>query len=239
MIMEIVCWLWRPEAVYRSQFEPKHVNILRRMVARNYPHPHRFSCITDQTEGFDPEVNVIPIWKDHGERQSLYGPGTPACYRRLKAFSKEMKQLLGERFISIDLDVVITGDISDILHRKEDFVIWGATMRKTPYNGSLWMMTAGAREKVWTGFNDNPEKAISRARGAGFYGSDQAWMCYSLGPKEATWNESHGVYSYRMHVKNNGGKMPNNARIVFFEGHYDPWNPVTQAQCPWIADHYK
>lgn len=238
-MMQIVCWLWRPEKAYRSQFGPEHVNMLRRMIERHYPHPHRFNCITDQTEGFDPEVRVLPLWDDHGKRESIYGPGTPSCYRRLRAFSSEMKELLGERFLSIDLDVVITGDVTPIFHRKEDFVIWGATARRTPYNGSMWMMNSGCREKVWTRFNENPEKAVVRARGAGFYGSDQAWMCYALGPQEAKWTEHDGVYSYRMHVKPKAGAMPKDARIVFFEGHYDPWNPATRTQCPWIDTFYK
>jgi hypothetical protein len=214
------------------------VNTLQRMVARNYPSAHRFSCITDQTEGFDPAVRVIPLWKDHAERQSLYGADMPTCYRRLKAYSSAMKEIIGPRFISVDLDVVITGDLTPVFERPEDFVIWGPDGRRTPYNGSMWMMDAGAREKVWLDFDRDPDRAVTKARGAGYYGSDQAWMCYALGPDQPRWRAQDGVCSYRMHVKNNGGRMPPNARIVFFEGHYDPWNPVTQKQCPWIKDHY-
>lgn len=239
MTLEVVCWLWRPPAEYRSQFTPAHVNILRRMIARHYPHPHRLSCISDQTEGFDPEVRVIPLWDDHGKRESIYGPGTPSCYRRLRAFSKEMKDVIGPRFVSIDLDVVITGDLTSIFNRGEDFIIWGPNGRRTPYNGSMWMMDAGARSEVWGKFDENPERAIVRARGAGFYGSDQAWMCYILGPKQARWVAEDGVYSFRMHVKDSNGVLPKNAKIVFFEGHYDPWNPATQKKCPWITDFYK
>jgi len=237
-MLEVVSWLWKPTKTYRSQFSPVHVNILRRMIARHYPEPHRFSCITDQTEGFDPEVRIIPLWTDHATRPSIYGPDTPNCHRRLKAFSEEMKLLIGVRFVSFDLDAVVTGDLTPVLNRKEDFIIWGPDGRRTPYNGSMWMMNAGARKQVWERFEANPEKAIRRANGAGFYGSDQAWMCYALGPHEKRWRAEDGVYSYRMHVKNNHGKLPKDARIVFFEGHYDPDNAVTQRQCPWIKEHY-
>ena len=237
-MLEVVCWLWKPASEYRSQFSQTHVNTLQRMVARHYPHPHRFSCITDFTDGFAADVRVIPLWDDHRKRASIYGPGTPSCYPRLKAFSGEMRELIGPRFVSIDLDVVVVRDLTPVWNRPEDFIIWGPDGRRTPYNGSMWMMNAGAREKVWTRFNENPEKAVSRARGAGFYGSDQAWMCYALGPSENRWKAQDGVYSYRMHLKNNRGLLPPDARMVFFEGHYDPWNKVTQQSCPWIKDHY-
>jgi len=238
-MLEVICWLWRPHVAYRSQYSPEHVNILRRMVARNYDKPHRFSVITDQTEGFDPEVRIIPLWDDHRNRESIYGPGSPSCYPRLRAFDESMREIIGPRFISLDLDVVIARDVSPVFDRPEDFLIWGVRGRRTPWNGSMWMMNAGARQHVWDRFNANPEKAIARARGAGFYGSDQAWMNYALGPNENHWSEKDGVYSFRMNIKPNGGKLPDDARIVFFEGHYDPWNPVTQKLCPWIKEHYR
>lgn len=238
-MLDVVCWLWKPAKEYRSQFSTDHVNVLHSMVQRHYPHEFRFSCITDQSNGFDAGIRVIPLWGDHSTRESLYGPNTPSCYRRLRAFDPEMRKIIGGRFVSVDLDVVVCGDLSPVWNRREDFVIWGDRARRTPYNGSMWMMTAGVREKVWKDFDANPERAVSRARGAGFYGSDQAWMCYSLGPGEARWTTDDGVYSYRMHVKNNGGAKPPDARMVFFEGHYDPWNPVIKERCPWVQDHYR
>lgn len=238
-MLDVVCWLWRPTQAYRSQFSPSHVNTLQRMIERHYNKPHRFSCITDQTEGFNEKVRVLPLWDDHRKRQSIYGPDTPSCYPRLKAFDASMKDFIGPRFVSLDLDICVVNDVAPIFDRKEDFLIWGVRGRRTPWNGSMWMMNAGARQQVWTRFDQDPEKAITRARGAGFFGSDQAWMNYVLGPKENSWSDADGVYSYRMNLKGNGGKLPHDARIVFFEGHYDPWSKVVQKECPWIAEHYR
>src|SRR5678816_3661771 len=109
---------------------------------------------------------------------------------------------------------------------RDSFIIWGDRARQTPYNGSMWMMNAGAREAVWTEFQRDPERAVRKARGAGFFGSDQAWMCYKLGPFENRWTADDGVFSYRTHVKPAKGKLPDDARIVFFQGHYDPWHPM-------------
>lgn len=239
-MLDIVSWLWKPHREYRSQFGPEHVNTLFRMVQRNYNHPHRFSVITDQPDAaYENGVRVIPLWGDHKDTQSVYGVGSPNCHRRLKAFAAEMTNIIGKRFVSVDLDAVILDDMAPVWHRKEDFIIWGDDARRTPYNGSMWMMNAGARKHVWDRFSENPQLVIERANRNGFYGSDQAVLCYILGANETRWTARDGVFSYRMHVKNNGGKKPEGARIVFFEGHYDPWNPITQQQCPWIAEHYK
>jgi hypothetical protein len=239
-MISIVCWLWKPTPTYRSQFGVQHVNVLRSMVARHYPHRHRFICITDQCgdPAFDPGIEQVPIWDDFANRESIYGPDTPSCYRRLRAFAGDMGAILGERFVSVDLDCVITSDMSPVWNHDKDFVIWGDLARQTPYNGSMWMMNAGARAHVWDKFKANAQKCIDKARGAGFFGSDQAWMCYALGPKENRWTVADGIFSYRTHVKPASGALPKGARIVFFQGHYDPWHPKIQASCPWIEEHY-
>lgn len=238
-MLDVVCWLWTPTKDYRSQFCTDHANTLYAMVQRHYPHEFRFSCITDRDTGFDKGIRVIPLWDDYSKMESIYGPNTPSCYRRLRAFSSEMAHVIGPRFVSVDLDVVVTGDLTPVWNRKEDFVIWGDRARQTPYNGSMWMMNAGAREKVWTEFHRDPERAVRKARGAGFFGSDQAWMCYTLGPMENRWTADDGVYSYRTHVKPAKGALPKDARIVFFQGHYDPWHPMIREQCPWVSQHYR
>lgn len=238
-MLRVVCWFWLPKAEYRTQFTVGHVNTLRSMVERNYKSPHEFVCITDQTKGFDSAIRVIPLWDHHRKRESIYGPGAPSCYPRLYAYSSDMREIIGERFVSVDLDACITADMAPVWDRKEDFMIWGGKGRRTPWNGSMWMMNAGCREKVWTEFDRDPDRAIKKARGAGFYGSDQAWMNYMLGPHENHWDEDDGVYSYRMHVKNYGGKMPKGCRICFFEGHYDPTHPAVRKTAPWVEEHYR
>lgn len=238
-MLDVVCWLWTPTKEYRSQFCTDHANTLYSMVQRHYPHEFRFSCISDRSTGFDKGIRVLPLWDDFSKMESIYGPNTPSCYRRLRAFSGEMASVIGPRFVSVDLDVVVTGDLSPVWNRKEDFIIWGDRARQTPYNGSMWMMNAGAREKIWTEFQKNPERAVQKARGAGFFGSDQAWMCYMLGPMENRWTADDGVFSYRTHVKPARGALPKDARIVFFQGHYDPWHPMIREQCPWVGQHYR
>ena len=236
--LSVVCWLWRPVKNYRSQFTAEHVNIFRNMVERHLKIPHEVVCITDMPEGIDDRVRIVPIWNDHNEVQSPHGGTTPACYRRLKAFTPEMAQVIGPRFISMDLDVVIVDDITPLLSRKEDFIIWGSVLRKTQYNGSMWMMDAGARKEIYEDFD--PITTPVKTRKAGLNGSDQAWMVYRLGKKEAQWTpEDDGVYAWRSDIKANSFFLLKDARIVFFQGHADPWDQYTQDRSPWILEHYK
>jgi len=238
-MLDVVCWLWRPHPRYRSKFSPAHVNVLRRMVARHYQRPHRFSVITDQVDGFDEGIRVIPLWADHAGLVSTYGVTQPSCYRRLKSFSPAMATVIGPRFVSLDLDCVLVDDVAPLWDRPEDFIIWGATGRRTPYNASMWLTTAGARSSVWYRFNADPHAAICAARRAGMYGSDQAWINFHLGRGEACWNEGDGVYSYRMHVQRRAGVLPRGARVVMFEGSQDPDHWKVRSTCPWVLEHYR
>jgi len=176
----------------------------------------------------------VPLWNDFADLPSPHGGKNPSCDRRLRLFHPDASQWFGERFVSLDLDAVITGDLSPVWNRPDAFVMWGDTNRTTHYNGSMVLMTAGARRQVWDDFN--PTTSPAEAKAAGQFGSDQAWISYRLGPGEATWSTVDGVYSYRMHLQQRQ-ELPPYARIVFFHGQVDPWSPAAQSKS-WVRQHY-
>ncbi len=247
-MLDVCCFKWKPSPGYRSKFTGQHVNVLRNMVARNYQKPHRFTCITDDPSGIDSSIRIIPLWPDHGNLPSAYGPRNPSCYRRLKLFSPEAGEIIGPRFVSMDIDMVITGDLSPIWDRPEDFVIIKSPMVSPRYfyNGSMMMMTAGSRRQVWDDFN--PVASIQETVSRGFFGSDQAWISLLLGKSEATWDESDGVYSYRLHidasmkhgrlVKKLKKDLPDNAKVIVFHGEFDPWD-VEPQRLSWVRNHWR
>jgi hypothetical protein len=234
--MTVVCWRWKPADGYRSTFGPETVNVLRRMVARHYPSPHRFVCVTDDPDGIDKDVEVLPLWNDFADLPSPHGGKNPSCYRRLRMFHPEIGQVFGERFVSMDLDTVITGDLRPLWDRPEDFVAWGDTNPQpgSHYNGSMILMRSGSRSKVWTQFDPvtSPKMAL-RAR---CFGSDQGWISYCLGAGEARWGKSDGVYSYRNDLQR-AKALPENCRVVFFHGRHDPWTDFGQG-IDWVKAHY-
>lgn len=237
-MIRVVAWLWRDEN-YRwnkhFRYGPEHVNRLRSMVRRHLSMDHEFVCICDDPIGLDPDIRIVPLWDDLRE---LGG-----CYTRLRAFAPDMAEIIGERFVWIDVDCVVTGDLTPLLDRPEDFVIW-RNAKGGAYCGSMVMMTAGARAQVWDEFDPVASPALSRAQG--YIGTDQAWIQACLGPEEAVWTPADGVLSrYHVGIRSKGEKpgfwagLPDEARIVFFHGPVDPSQPQLQERHPWITHHWR
>ena len=237
MIDSIVVFKWRKPG-YRSVFTSTHVNTAYSMVKRWYPHPFRFICITDDPSGIIPQVECAPMWRDFMDLRNPTWPAiAPNCYPRLRTFSKEFEALAGERFVCMDLDVVITGDLTPLWHRPEDFVIYASARSNGHYNGSMWMMTAGCRSQVWEDFD--PVESPKLANSAGNNGSDQGWIQYRLGKGEATWDVKDGIYSYRGDMKWTQKSLPSDARVVVFHGIPKPWEKKARDMSPWIDAYYR
>lgn len=234
-MLHIVCWKWQNPG-YRSTFTAEHVNTLNRMIGRHYRNPYQLTCLTDDPTGIDPEIRTLPIPTKYADLPSPWSQGGPSCYRRLWLFSEEARDVIGERIVSIDLDCVITGDMTPVWDRPEDFVGWNDPNRNKTYCGSMWLIRAGTRTQVWETFDPETSPATVKASRT-CYGSDQGWMSIVLGPDEAKWGKEEGVYSWQRHLKPKGGALPPDARVTFFHGAGDPW---TEGQkFPWVREHYR
>lgn len=235
-MLAVVTFKWSKPG-YRSVFTAHHVNVVRHMVDRHYPDPHRVICVTDDPTGIEPGIECVPLWNDHAEVKNPTWPNGPHCYRRLKTFSREFAAIAGPRFVCIDLDVVITADLRPLWNRSEDFVIFASRELHNWYNGSMFLMTTGCRAQVWDEFD--PERSPRLAQLAGYRGSDQAWINYCLGQGEARWTWDDGVYPYPAYIwRKKRGHLPADARVVIFWGKPDPWDELALRQSPWIAQHY-
>lgn len=239
-MISFVTWLWRNGHVGnpRYSFDANAVNTLFRMVDRHYQGPHRKIVVTNLAQGIDPSIEIVPDREDFKDVGNPNGNHNPSCFRRLRAFAPDAGKTFGERLVSIDLDVVITGDLAPLFDRPEDFIIWGQSdyPKRQFFNGSLWYLRTGTRTKAWTDFN--PRTSPHQARQAGCKGSDQGWLSYILGKQEARWGEKDGVYSYRVHVKANKYALPENARVVAFHGQENPWGIQAQ-RLPWVQEYYQ
>lgn len=235
MSLTVLTFRWPPPIGYRTAFPAHTVNILRRMVLRHYRRPHRFVCVTDDPTGLDAGVEVVPLWNDFATVQSPHGARKPSCYRRLRVFAPDIGAVLGDRFVSLDLDVVLTGDMAPLWDRSEDFVIYGGTSRNH-YNGSMFLLTAGARPQVWTEFD--PATSPQATKAAGCLGSDQGWIRHCLGDGEATWGTRDGVYSYRNQVREMT-HLPADARMIVFHGQRKPWDSQALNRHAWLRNHWR
>lgn len=233
-MLTVVTWKWAQRG-YRSTFTGAHVNALAAMVARHYARPHRVVCVTNDPSGIDSgKIQIIPDAEHFAGVPSPHGRGNPTCYRRLILFHPDAAQWFGDRFVSIDLDVVATRDLVPLWDRDEDFVAYRDPNFATQYCGSMLLLRAGSRPYVWQAFDPDRSPAIAKA--AGFRGSDQAWISHAA-PWAPTWGPEDGVYSYRRHIVPNGGALPDDARLTIWHGGVDPWSPAAQA-LPWVRANY-
>jgi hypothetical protein len=233
--MIVVCFKWEHVGGIRlpsqkmTRYTSEWVIRLRNMVRRHYPKPHRFVCITDDPRGLD-DIETIPLWFQHVH---LGG-----CFHRLQLFGAHMRERIGPRFVMLDLDCVITGDLTPLFERTEDFVInsYRTNDRDQRYNGSVILMDAGARAKVWETFDpDASPRAIIENKHT-VIGTDQAWIRLTLGTGEATFTDADGVYDIRFSKGIRKG-LPKEARIVVFPG---PRNQQTEMKKhPWIREHWQ
>ena len=236
MTISVVTWRWRSQPGYRSTFGPESVNTLYSMVKRHFAHPFRFICVTDDAQGLDYGIEVRFSWDDFAAVPSPHGARYPSCYRRLRLFHPGAARWFGERFVSLDLDLVITADVTALWTRSEDFVAWRDPNPPAAYNGSMLLLRAGARPNVWRDFH--PVASPRLAAQHGFRGSDQAWISACLGPNEAVWTKDDGVFSYRMDIAKQKNILPPSARVVVFHGKHDPWDACSQ-EIDWVRAHYR
>ena len=234
MSLSVVTFKWDKPG-YRSKFTSEHVNTLYSMIKRNYPHPFTLTCITDNPAGIDSRIRVLPLWDTFAAVPSPHRGNNPSCFRRLRLWSTEMRDLIGPRILQIDLDMVICADPSPLWNRREDIVLWADKLNPTtPYNGAMQLFTAGTRPDVYETFD--PSTSPKLANSHGYWGTDQAWISYVLGPGEARWTQADGALSWRVHCKMYA-QFPPQARIVNFHGAEDPWTVANRIPC--VSEHYR
>lgn len=216
------CFKWKPDEkkllpsqrnIDYGAIGADHVNRLFRAVGRNLHIPHRFVCITDDPAGLAPGIAVVPLWDDCAEMGG--------CYRRLKIFSKEIKDLIGNRIVMSDIDIVVTGDITPLVDRPEPLILYRHSQHLC--NGGWLVFDAGARSDIWENFDPASSTRLTEQ----YTGTDQSWLKWYLGPeiragKIKTIGKADGFYDFRNDFLRNGGNLPADCRVMSFAGPRDP-----------------
>jgi hypothetical protein len=148
------------------------------MLSRNLHIDFELVCITDNKEGLDSHIRPV-IWPSYGLGRA----------RRLQLFDKaQAERDIGKRILQLDLDCVITGDLTPLVNRPDPFVVWesvhnmrwmhsgdtGKLMENTkqevnPFNSSMILMDAGVLPTLWNDYIMNAEEVETRARKAGHW----------------------------------------------------------------------
>jgi hypothetical protein len=227
-VLNVVSWLWsQPDG--RVQYRAEHVWLWADMVSRNLAMKHKLLCVTTETD-LPPNVERIDPPGEFEDVSPTWGPRKPNCFRRLVMFRSDAAKTFGKRFVSMDLDCIVGGPLDPLFNRPEDFVIYRGTHPSRPYNGSLMLLRACSRPQLYETFN----QAGADASGAAFHGSDQAWIAHCLGPNEATWDRSDGVWHLHEYLPQ---ARKANPTILFFPGKRKPWE--LHRVFPWMREHYR
>lgn len=148
-MLTVVTWLWG------NRFGPVYVNRMRSMLARNLALPHRLLCITDDRDGIDPRVECLPLPTEFA--------GAFRCRRRMWQFSRDRVAEFGRRFLAIDLDLVITDNITPLVDRPEPIVMLRIGYANT-LSGSFILSDTGALPRRRDAVRHDRERAGFRTK---------------------------------------------------------------------------
>lgn len=224
-------WLWG------DKYPAHYANKLFASLCRQMSDPFRFILNTNQPNlAFNRTLNFETWPIDQRDMELLY---TPGCFARLRMFDKQWQRERfispGDRIVDIDLDAVITGDLSAAFARLGEFFILQNvnSTNPCPYNGSVWMLRAGERQDVWSDFS----LATYKERGVSFHAfpDDQGWFHHKF-PIASAWGKDDGFYAFKKRGWPAGDELPKDARFVAFPGWRDP---SKFTHIPWVKDNWR
>jgi hypothetical protein len=244
-MLSVISYFWQDPARQRScQFTADDVRAWDRMVGRHLTVPHRRICITHRPDLID-FMETAPL------DMTKHVPST--CLVKLMHWRPNIARVLGERILCMDIDCVVTASLNPLVKRDEDVVLWrnpnfAEGGRRGFYQGSMQLLTAGARPFLWADMDPKSAPAMLNRR---FGGAEQAWISERLNTRwpsqgwewnEAYWTEADGVYGAGRLFNGQMGEgvtteLPENARVVFFPGDRAPSQDTVKAAHPWIAPH--
>jgi len=221
--LTITSWLWG------NKYSQSDVAKLYNGLKRNLKQSFRFILFSQRDMNIK-GVECRSIWDKN--LISIKG-----CFVRLRMFDPvfQEKHKITGRFVCIDLDTVITGNLDPIFNRTEPFVILqGAnSLNPCPYCGALIMVRAGAYPGLWSDFS---LEAIDKIP---FYEfpDDQGWIHYKV-PDAAGWKAGvNGVYAFKKPGWPSGTDcLPRDARMVTFNGWRSPakFSTLDWVQRNWV-----
>lgn len=230
-MITVLTWLWQQPGG-RTKFTAEHVNIWAGMVRRHLAMSHDIACVTDTPRGIDKSIRIIKPPGDFEGITPHWGTHKPNCFRRLSMFRRDAGEIFGKRFVCMDLDCVIGGTLDPLFDRPEDLVLFKGTAQGRPYNGSMMLIKAGCRPKVFENFDQQKANVAGQI----YVGSDQAWLAFSLGRKERVWDDRDGVHWWGSPEYKQVKTPP---KILFFPGKIKPWTIAPIRIDRFTTDNYR
>lgn len=212
-----------------KKYSADYVNRLYNMIKRNLNLPFKFICLTEDSNGLNPEIEALPFTR----------PDLEFCWTKLNIFETNLYGLSGTCFF-LDLDIVITGNLDSLFNYQpeKDFIGVLDWVRKDQINSSVMRFEIGKFNFILDNFDKMIEKKqliktrewdvylksndkIVYWEGDNRYGGDQEWISKQLNQKELKdyFYNDEWILSYKEHGR---GKVPANCKILVFHGDPKP-----------------
>lgn len=228
--LSVVTWRWG------TMFSVDYVNRLQSMLAKHLHLPHTLFCVTDDPRGL--ASGIVPI------AMPLALSNTIRCRRRLWQYDRARIDLFGPRMLCLDLDLVITGDITPLMRRGDPLVCWRAHYANA-FSPALALMDTGVLDGLWRKYDADPD-GYPEATGH-VQASDLAMLNHFLRGRQQPpyWDEQDGVLAYfgegYAHLEHHGigpsrPELPPGTRIVLFGGADKA--VLDEGRYPWVVKHW-
>lgn len=216
---------------YGNRYPVEYVNKLYSGVKRNLKRPFTFHCCTEDPEGLESNIRVIPFPENPG----LSRPW-PDVLVKLMLTQDGFGGLEGPTLF-LDLDMVILGSIDpffDYEKGKNCMIRNWVNLRKTlsgrrPLvgNSSVFRFEAGSSNYIYETFI----REMTQAEDLTIFNTEQAFMTHAM--KEVHWWPEKWCRSFKWHCRPTfplnlflAPKQPKNCRILVFHGRPDPGEAI-------------
>ncbi len=179
-----------------GEFTPSHVRLLKESVLKHNP-DMKFFCLSDVKIDGVRTIHMQVRWCKWWPKLELFNlfVDSPVLY--------------------LDLDTVVTGDISGLFREKLTML---KDVNRLEKFGSGVMSWCGDYSYLYDEFNKNPDKYMREYVTVNKWG-DQGFIMDNI--KETPDSFDFGpVHSYKAHCQNG---VPDDTRLVFFHGKPRPW----------------
>ncbi len=236
----VMCMKWGPK------YGAEYVNILYRMVCRHLSLPFRFVCFTDRAEGVVPEVECFPLPEIMVPVARQISP-----WKKVSVFKPQLEDLSG-KVLFLDLDVVVTGSLDDLVGYSNKLAIpenWTQPGQGVG-NSSVFTFEVGALTYIYDRYCETVETLFDQFPNSQTFVSRTAAEHGDLDFFPPEW-----VRSFKVDCMPGGlmnwiatPRLPKGARVVAFHG--DPKPPEAAKgvypgkwykhvrPTPWIAQYW-
>lgn len=237
--VNVVCIKWG------NKFPPHYVNNLYHMVKRNITFPLRFICLTEDSEGFDEGVDVLPLPNFQEPPQPYLG--RCLAWRKLALFADQLYDIEG-KVLFLDLDVVIYDNIDCFFHGLDKVMMpenWSQPGRKIG-QASIIGFVAGKTPRLLKQWEEDAASVYKN------YRTEQEYIPQVLSDEEFAWYPDEWVKSFKAHclpakplrafVTPSEDLIPKGAKVIAFHGDLNMPQAIDGdwgSNIPWYKKWYK